>query len=162
MENLTIAQKKELKFLRSALSQKLNGELISFKNDYLQSSINYEFKILENKLKRLKEIQNPCGNEVFAIQIVESKLKMTALTSFPIMVDANNTFNMKIENLIEKCIKYNLKSQHLKIDKIGSGKINEFTIVVSDSKIEIHARFIFVDGLVQCQHFRFITTVKNK
>lgn len=148
--------------LKIQLSNSLNRRLIDFKNLYLQSSVDHNLRNINSRLNQLKKVIAPTPNDLFAIEQLEKRIDRSALESLPILVEADKSFNLKLSNLVSKCIEFGIESRFMKIEKIGSGSMNDFSILISDSKIEIHARFIFVYGDIQSPHFRFITTKRNK
>jgi len=158
----TKAEIKRLNDLKSQLMNTLDRRLNEFKNHYLQSSVDWEIKKKHATIKRLEKIESPTSNDLHAIENVKIQLERSALLALPIMVAANKSFEVKLENLVDKCIQYGIESRFMKVEKIGGGTNFDFSVLISDSIIEIHARFIFVVGDVQCPHFRFITTKRLK
>jgi len=75
--------------------------------------------------------------------------------------EANQGFETKIQRVIEKVFHYRPDTRFLKVEdirNIGS----EFSFLITNEDMEIHARVIYVNGVLVCPHYRFIITKRNK
>jgi hypothetical protein len=164
---------KREKQLRERLTNVLNHRLIDFKDMYLNSYVNWSKKSIQTRINNLKESHgkpfNDEGrfkrqgliNNTKQIERLETQLSRDMLLTLEFINEANKSYNVKIEKLIEKLVKADISTISLKFEKIGNIGA-EFEFLVSDDKIKVHARVIFANGCVNAPHFRFITTTRNK
>lgn len=170
------AELKRIKDAKDSFTALLNRNLKDFKNLYLQSSVEFGIKMeekgIENCIKRIQdsEMKNTYGMPSFnaeeakeqSIRNVESRRRPEMLMILEYINEANKSFNDKIETMVCKMIEAQITTRFLKLQKIGGGTSSEFGFLISDDKIELHARTIFACGEIKAPHFRFITTIRNK
>ena len=167
------AELKRIKDAKDSFTALLNRNLKDFKNLYLQSSVEFgikmEEKAIENNIKRIQnaELHSSSGftsqeHKEESIRHVESRRRPEMLMILEYINEANKSFNDKIETMVCKMIEAQITTRFLKLQKIGGGTSSEFGFLISDDKIELHARTIFACGEIKAPHFRFITTIRNK
>lgn len=174
------AQLKREKQLRSSVEAKINRILGEFKNEYFTDYKNYFIGVIEkdrkyyqslvDEPKLLEEVnanrykykllyESEC---IQMVKIQDSKLARRSLLEFNLYNEASEGFEKKKANLIEKVLGYEMKTTYLKVERVGSGTHNSFSILISNAEMEIEARFIYACGEIKAPHYRFIITKRNK
>lgn len=183
------AQEKRDKQLRESLTIKLNAKLRKFKNDYLGDYTNYKRTKLERELNYniklstdadslklhndnllmstrmpMRKWFRPVTHESFLPKIkqIEYELSFGHLNDLEWLKEANENYIIKFNKLIEKLVSCRMDLYHIKIEAINGGTARDFGFLISDTKIEVHARVIYAQGEVNAPHYRFITTERSK
>ena len=157
------AEEKRAKELRNSLLSLLNSKLVNFKEEYLTDSVKWNFRQLENGLNKAKKVyeESKTPNNAYYVKMREDRLKLKTTLTLGFINEANEGYNLKIEKLIKKLIESKIETRFLKIEEVYN-QVGAFEFLISDSKIEVHARVIFANGEINAPHFRFITTKRNK
>lgn len=170
------AQLKREKDNRESVTNSLRFKLKSFKNVYLQSSIDHEIRSREFSIKKLnKEILSVedgtikpkySKNEHITslknrISRFQNDLDHSAILTLETLKSADASFEIKINKLIEKLLEEGFGVKAFKVERIGAGW-DSFTFLISNDLKEVHARVIFANGEVNAPHFRFIITTRQK
>ena len=171
---MTKAAIKREKQLRERLTNVLTTRLVDFKDMYLTSYVNWSIKSIELRVENLKETHGTTVVENFGsrkyervldntskIERLEKQLSNKMILTLEFINEANKGYNTKIGKLIDKLVQADISTRFLKIEKIGDVG-SDFAFLVSDDKIEVHARVIFANGAINAPHFRFITTLRTK
>jgi hypothetical protein len=160
------AELKRIKDAKDCFTSLLNRNLTDFKNLYLKSSVEYGIKMeknsIENHIRMIQDSGRTEQQKVEAMKYVESRRRPEMLMTLEFINEANKSFNDKIESMVCKMIEAQITRRFLKLEKISGGTPTEFAFLISDDKIELHARTIFACGHIKAPHFRFITTTRNK
>ena len=166
MNTLTKAQESRIKASKERFTWVLNANLKDFKALYLKSSIDFNLAMEQKQHDALiNRIKETSANEVDAntrIAIVNRRRDPEMLQVLEYINEANKSFNAKIDSMVEKMIQANIGLAHLRFHHVSGGTPSEFSFLISDEKIELHARTIFACGMIKAPHFRFITTIRNK
>lgn len=161
------AEAKRIAYAKDRFTSLLNTNLKDFKNLYLQSSVEFGIKMekrtAERRIAELKEkISSDNGYFTSQIERIEQSIANEMLMTLEFINEANKSFNQKIDSMVQKMIEANINTPFLRLQRIAGGTPSEFSFLVSDDKIELHARTIFACGEIKAPHFRFITTIRNK
>lgn len=166
--NLSKAAQKRLDDTKIYFTNVLNNRLIDFKNKYLQDYSDWTIFNLEMRLAQIKDstpaatkyisLSTAIQSKESGIKMLEGKLSRKALIQLEAMTEANKSFNVRLENLVSKMIEFGMSTNFLKIEKIS----NDFSFLISNNEMEIHARVIYACGAINCPHYRFITTKRMK
>ena len=154
---MTKAAIKREKQLREKLTSVLANRLIDFKDLYLTSYVNWSKESIRNRVEKLKEshgkpfkvegrfAHSGIINNSRAIEALEFKLSRDMILTLEFINEANEGYNNKIQKLIEKLVKAEIDIYQLRVEKIGDVG-SDFAFLVSDNKVEVHARVIFANG----------------
>lgn len=174
---VTKEQIKRDETLKKYLTIKLNNLLLDFKNDYLNDYYQFNVNSLEaikmDALTKIDEAEKNTSLPSYRIDTLIQSLnyKITkinkiltrkALMQLDTFNEANESFNKKLNNLIDKLVSENISQRHMKLEKVSHGNANDFSIFISDDKMEIESRFIYANGEIKAPHYRFITTKRTK
>lgn len=162
MTKLSKAAQKRLDQQKQSITNVLNARLIDFKNRYLQDYADYSVVRVVDQINYLKTSDMNRGetqtNRDNRIARVEEELKRDALIRFEAMTEANRSYNQRISGLVDKLISFGFSTRFMRIEKIRS----DFSFLISNDEMEIHARVIYACGEVNAPHYRFVTTKRNK
>jgi hypothetical protein len=172
-QSVSNAELKRIKDAKDCLTSLLNRNLKDFKNLYLKEYIQFMMKMEEMLIqKSIKKVQdaeisiktgwNSQEHKDKHIKLIESRRRPEMLQTLEFINDADKSFNQKIETMVCKMIEAKITRTFLKLEKISGGTPSEFEFLISDDKIQLHARTIFACGEIKAPHFRFITTIRNK
>ena len=169
MKTIKITKKelKRRKDLRWKIDELLRVKLRYFKNDYLQSYVDWKMENHENEIALLKE-SNEKNNikKCRLLERLEDTFTQKAMLNLRYLEEANEGYKSKIERVALKVENSKLCNDgdiwNLKIETNYTRNVGrEFEFFVHDTKRQIHARVIWVVGIVKVSHFRFITTEKD-
>tara|TARA_R110000796_G_scaffold59008_8_gene135973 strand:- start:34 stop:570 length:537 start_codon:yes stop_codon:yes gene_type:complete len=175
------AQELRNKQLRNTLTANVSRLLIDFKNQYLTDYRNFHFG-QEVKVKAQAErlladpeaLQQYAGDRKYRqvemckrdllqrILRINTLLDRTALFDLEKYNEANTSFQTKFDNLINKLVHEEMDTRMLRVEKVGGGTFNKFSILISNDDVEVEARFIYAQGLTNAPHYRFIITKRTK
>jgi hypothetical protein len=165
-QQISKAELKRIKDAKDCFTSLLNRNLIDFKDLYLKSSVEFQIRMekksIDNRLQVIQDSDRRPEQKAEAIKYVESRRRPEMLMTLEFINEANKSFNDKIESMVCKMIEAQITRRFLKLEKISGGTPSEFAFLISDDKIELHARTIFACGEIKAPHFRFITTTRNK
>ena len=173
MKSVSNAELKRIKDKKDRFTNSLNKNLIDFKNLYLKASVNFLMKMeemsIQKSIKRVKDAEisyksgwNSQEHKDLYIKNIEARRRPEMIQTLEFINEANKSFNLKIESMVNKMINADIHYLFFKIEKINGGTPYQFEFIISDDKIELHARTIFACGEIKAPHFRFITTTRNK
>lgn len=180
MKPISKAQQLRDKQLAQTLTNKLSRVLVDFKDKYLSDyrdfcfeqqivvKTQYETRLkspdLEDiaKKRRFASVEDLKKSLQFNISKIEKRLARTALFDLEKYSEADKSFQAKFDNLIKKLVAEQISTRFLKVEKIGGGTYDKFSILISNSEVEIEARFIYACGEIKAPHYRFIITKRNK
>lgn len=167
METATIskAEQKRIKDATSAVRFKLSKKMIDFKELYLDACVNYEIRQVENRLKSCQESTEEFfrGTKRTAlIEMIEKQLERKNILTLRFINEANDSYEAKVDKIVQKLIKFGFSSRHLRVERTETEASHEFSFLISNQEIEVHARVIYACGMINVPHFRFITTKRNK
>lgn len=160
-------------YLEQFLSWNIRN-LKSIANRYPDLRTFEEFK-LKYTILSYREFQNlsSCSNrknlytnqEVYSIfnerNRAEDRLKRINLLTRKYYNEAFENYEGKFNILIKKMVDSGIEwNSNLTIENIAP-QCGEFEFLISDTKVQIHARIIFACGAIKAPHYRFITTVKK-
>ena len=172
---MTKAEIKRQTGLRNSLTSLLTRTLIDFQDRCLGASVKWGIKTIEVELKQLKEehgrkkesrmwgdrISTTVIDNSYSIKKLEERLSRKNILTLGFISDAKKNYDDKFDRLVEKLVSYNIDTRHLKVEQICSQR-NELSFLITNDEVEVHARLIFVDGVLVAPHYRFITTIRNK
>jgi len=99
-------------------------------------------------------------NMFYKITKARKLIAVKKLTEFSFMKEAVEGYNVKFEKLIDKMVCYGFSTVHFRVEEISNSG-NELAFLVKNDERTIHARAIFVEGVVVAPHYRFITTERK-
>jgi hypothetical protein len=166
---MTKAEQKRIKENTEIILSKVNSTLLQFKNDVMCRAGEWAVKEkeirLENAQKDLKAFCASSGYgehkaDQYANRIVwlEKELQKSTLISFEAMKEFEENYTQKVQKMVEKMVRYGMTHLHLQVKSVKTEKPGEFSFLVSNNEMEVHARAIYVNGTIVAPHFRFITT----
>ena len=170
---MTKAAIKREKQLRERLTNVLNAKLIDFKDMYLSCYVDWSKESIKTRIHNLKKengqtykvegkwAHTKTIDNTSKIERLKIELSRDMILTLKFVNEASEGYNVKIEKLIEKLVKANIDIYKLKVEKMGDVG-SEFAFLISDEKVEVHARVIFANGSINAPHFRFITTQRKK
>lgn len=177
---MTQAQIKRDRQLTETLTNQLNRTLRDFKDKYLTDYYNYQVKQLEAtknhyaKLIQSDDIEAIAKKNYFGsaeryikelnwkIDTINTTLSRQSLLMLEHFVEADKSYQVKLDNLISKIVEEQFNTRFMKIERIGSGTYDKFSILISNDVMEIEARFIYACGEIKAPHYRFIITKRMK
>jgi hypothetical protein len=166
MNTLTKAQEKNMKNSIERFTFLLNANLKEFKSLYLKSTIEFGLKMEQQQYDAtINRINETSFNEVDAnnrIAIVNKRRDPEMLQTLQYINEANVSFNKKIASMAQKMYEAKINYVYCRFHMVSGGTPSEFSFLISDDQIELHARTIFACGMINAPHFRFITTIRNK
>lgn len=138
-----------------------------FKMDQLKSEVNFYRTLIEDP-ERLriwnigkKRIYDKDQIEYNFLRPALYNMKYPTIRMMGFLNEAKENFDTKVKRVIETVFQYRPNINNLRIEKIGDVG-HKFSFLISDEDMEIHARVIYVNGVVVCPHYRFIVTKRNK
>ena len=93
--------------------------------------------------------------------MLEKKLRLDSLIKMEAFNLAKENYDKKVNNIVGLLVKEGFSHLHFRIEQISKCGA-ELEFLISNNVKEVHARLIFVNGIIQAPHFRFITTVRAK
>jgi len=153
-KKITKAQELRNKQAKAQLEFSLNKELLSFKELYLESFVNYRMKEIDSSIVRYQQ-----GGYGYSHLVNKKARKFSCYLEF--LNEANEGYNIKFERLIENLVEYGIKAYPLQIERINGGTEFDFGFLISHNNIVVHARFIFACGMINAPHYRFIITKRE-
>ena len=185
---MTKAQQLRNKQLGESLKYKLTSKLRRFKDLYLGDYADYQESKIKNQINWRRNLaENPkalrdYNNEkqanlpqtfvrfdevtveglLIAIKNLENKLSFNNSNRFEWMSEANDSYKLKFDRLIDKLVGFQINNYKLRIETIGAGTSGDFGFLISDDDIEVHARIIYACGEIKAPHYRFIVTGRKK
>jgi hypothetical protein len=80
--------------------------------------------------------------------------------------EAAENFNTKFNRLVDELVKHGVRSYPLTIEAISSGSTeNDFNFLITHTTtiktVQVYARIIFAEGLINAPHYRFIITANK-
>jgi hypothetical protein len=186
-KTISKAQQKRDQDLKNEISSLIRRTLKDFKNSYLndfakfqeyqlqkdvdmyqgliddpEKLLNYNFKIQKNsKNPRYAQHHTIESLTKYSLSNAKQRMLFPTIRLMNYLNEANENFETKIERVIEKVFQYRPDSSRIQIEdirNIGS----EFSFLITNGEMEIHARVIYVNGVIVCPHYRFIVTKRNK
>jgi hypothetical protein len=151
---LSKAQELKNKQAKDQLTFSLNKELASFKELYLESFVNYRMKEIDENIKKYSE-----KGYMFSHLVLQRERKFTSYLEF--LNEANKSYLIKFERLIESLVNYGIMAYPLSIERINGGTDFDFGFLISHNNVVVHARFIFACGMINAPHYRFIITKRE-
>tara|TARA_R110000868_G_scaffold406966_1_gene687808 strand:- start:8 stop:514 length:507 start_codon:yes stop_codon:yes gene_type:complete len=168
MSTVTIskAEAQRRKDAFNTLHSRINMKMTDFREMYYQAHVNYEMNQLKNRLKACQE----STEEIFRgtkrtslIAMIEDQIERKQTLSFRVLNEANESFEAKLNKVVQKCVDFGINNyMNMKVERLASESSSEFSFLISNYEIEVHARVIYANGEINVPHFRFITTKRNK
>jgi len=192
MKKVSKAELKRRKQRRERISHLIRTNLIDFKDLYLKDYAEYKKRVIENEKakweklldsKTLEEYNkereerhnennrwrkfprsfNPTTLKTVEWEIskLEKELANPTLNTLKWLTEAHEGYEKKIEKVIDKVDKYEMSTRFMKIERISDSG-SDFSFLISNDEIEVHARVIYACGEINAPHYRFIVTKRNK
>jgi len=95
------------------------------------------------------------------IEKCNKKLQYSAINQLNWLTEAHEGYEKKIEKVIDKVDKYEMSTRFMKIERINNAG-SDFSFLISNDDMEVHARVIYACGAINAPHYRFIVTKRNK
>ena len=175
--SISKAELERRKSKRLFLNTQLRRRLIQFEDRYLEAVLNWEESNLEAsscpqlKGKTYQELypqvrsefpkinESAIGSRV--VKILGARKTREAKTIFrhKVLQSASESYKLKFDSLVSKISNSELvlNKMNIQTDTVGVQK-GEISILISDGKVEFHARSIWVNGVLVVPHYRFIST----
>lgn len=163
---------------RESFNHKLRRELVVFENKYLMGSVRHAFRVIESDIKHTaKQIEGYPNREIklnkwgredgptlqdlqYRLERRQFELSQDGTITLNAIVPAKKSYDEKIERLVNELVAEGFGDSKYTCETIRTvGGELEFLFV--NSIKSLHARFIWVESTVVCDHFRFITTVRR-
>lgn len=153
----------------------LRRKLQYFENNYLNSAVRYAFTKLNKEIANTEQLikdfpnreiternkRDRVENHEHRLKQLKHVLSLDAKITLETITEAKKSYDEKVNRLVELLVKEGFGYAKFKIEEIANlGGELEFLISKDDK--EVHARLIFVNGVIVTPHFRFITTVRQK
>lgn len=156
------------------INSSLRLKLASFENKFLnnsakhaigeiEASIKYHNRLIQefptrvitksNQRETVAQYENLIARAQNQLDNYSATITMNALNR------AKKSYDERINKLVKTLVEEGFGHAHYKIEMIKSIG-SELAFLISKSDKEVHARLIFVDGILVCPHFRFITTTR--
>lgn len=172
---MTKAEEKAQRDNTNYINNSLRKRLLSFENDYLNGSVQYEFNSRKNRVNYFNNLIRDfdtrevtrsnrfetVANYVSRKEIIEAELALGAFITMNALNSAKASYDMKINKLVQKLVEEGFGYAHYKIEELKDAG-SRFSFLISKEDKEVHARLIWVDGVEVAPHFRFITTIRKK
>lgn len=166
------AEQKRIKEATNYLDFNLRRKLTSFENKYLQHSVEWAIKDIENKINLNQQAiekvdktkafwQNRIDSYNHSIEKLKQQLALDSILKLNVLSEAKVNYDEKVNKIVALLVQEGFNHLFLKIEEI-SARGSELEFLISNDKKEIHARVIFACGEIKAPHFRFITTVRHK
>lgn len=158
-KKISKAEEKRIKENTRYVLAHVTSKLAQFKNNNLEANGNWAVKRIELILEDIKDGKNihRGWTSEKASDFYTNRLKKKTLIAFEAMKEAELNFDAKVANMVDKMIAAGMTHTFLSVEHVSnSGR--EFSFLVSNRVIEVHARAIWVDGAIKAPHYRFITT----
>ena len=172
-KTISKAEQNRIKQANSFIDFNLRKKLEGFENDYIEHSGKWAIKKLEMEIEDLKKqnikiaekreryYETRISNNNFRIELLEKKLRLDSLIKMEAFNLAKENYDKKVNNIVGLLVKEGFSHLHFRIEQISKCGA-ELEFLISNNVKEVHARLIFVNGIIQAPHFRFITTVRAK
>lgn len=168
---MTKTEIKEKKRNIEIVGSLMNRKMKSFEDKYLGAYMNWGVSDIQNRLAhRIKtngQVINPekplmgvYSNELIIAKL-ETKLSRSNILALEFLAEAKKGYDYKMTKLIEKLVGFGINYLGLRMEKVGNSG-SDFSFLISDDNMEIHARVIFANGEINAPHYRFITTKRDK
>lgn len=102
-------------------------------------------------------IQQMCGTR----RLLQNSIKRSALLHHKFYSEAQQGYQKKFDNLVDKLVHYQFSIRFLKVQQIDVNH-GQLEFLISDNVKECHARAIWVEGNIKAPHYRFITTIRKR
>lgn len=156
------------------INSDLRRKLLDFENEYLNSTVAFQFKLRNNKIKQLEKLIADFPTRIVnrankfdtveryqrGIQLLERELELDATITLKTIVNAKKSFDEKVERLVRTLVQEGFGHAHYKVELIKD-RGSKLEFIISKSDKTVHARLIWVDGVLVEPHFRFITTTRK-
>lgn len=124
----------------------------------------YNANLLMNTREPMRKWFSPATPKTFESKIKQLKYKLSFgnLNDLEWIKEADENYITKFNKLVDKLVACRMDLYHLKVEAINGGTARDFGFLISDKKVEVHARVIYAQGEVNAPHYRFITTERSK
>jgi hypothetical protein len=178
MENtkITKAEEKKIRQATETLTFNLKRELTDFKERFLASYVNYRFAEIEAEIRHIKSLvfdverngrfgytlESFNKNNEYKIAQLEKQKALKFTNTLKFINEANENFNIKFNRLVSELVKHGVRSYPLTIESISNGSTaNDFNFLITHNSVQVYARIIFAEGLINAPHYRFIITANK-
>lgn len=156
------------------INTSLRSKLVSFENRFLGNSVKHAIGEYEVQIRGYKKLikdfptrEVTRRNQSHTVEMYERDILRVEkyLENFNMTItmkalnNAKKSYDERINKLVKILVEEGFGHAHYKIEMIKSVG-SELAFLISKSDKEVHARLIFVDGVLVCPHFRFITTTR--
>ena len=94
------------------------------------------------------------------INLLNRELELDATITLKTIVNAKKSFDEKVDRLVRTLVQEGFGHAHYKVELIKD-RGSKLEFIISKSDKTVHARLIWVDGVLVEPHFRFITTTRK-
>lgn len=190
MKPISKAEAKRRKDRRDTISNLIRRNLIDFKDTYLKDYADFKLRVIEREKAKWVAISteealakhneerekvfndyNRWSNRRFypttmntvkwEIEKCNRELATPTLNTLKWLTEAHEGYETKIEKVIDKVDRYEMSTRFMKIERIGDVG-SEFSFLISNEEMEVHARVIYACGEINAPHYRFIVTKRSK
>ena len=179
METVNKAEEKRIKDAIQALTNQLSIKLVDFKENFLTSYVDYCFSKFdraiqlaeamvydEKEMKYLYTLELFNSEKAVRIARIERQKALKSTNTLIFINEANENYNIKFTRLVNELVKHGIRSYPLTIEKINSGSTAyDFNFLITHSTtiktVQVYARIIFAEGMINAPHYRFIITANK-
>lgn len=163
---------------RESFNAKLRRDLVVFENKYLMGAVSYAFNVIRSDIKHTEKLitdfptreikLNRFGREEgptlrdlqYRLERKQYELSQDGTITLNAIVLAKKSYDEKIERLVNQLIEEGFGQSKYEVETIRAVG-GELEFIFTNAVKTLHARFIWVDGVMVASHFRFITTVRR-
>lgn len=168
------AQEKRDRQNTEFINSDLRRKLAKFENKYLNGAVAYEFNIRKAAIQKFEKLIAEFPMRVITkenqrttvadyegrIKRVQKELELDATIILNTITDAKKSYDEKVNRLVSLLVAEGFGYAHYKVEEIRT-KCGQLEFLISKSDKEVHARLIYVEGVIVTPHFRFITTTRK-
>lgn len=180
------AQQLRDKQLRQAVSSKITNNLMDFQDMYLADYAAFQTMLLQRAIDKQTFLLNPkalaihnengrkdamhMGRRFYEttmdnvngrLAMAERQILYPAIRTMRYFNEAKENYDTKINKVIDSVCKHMNDIRFLKIERVSDAG-HEFSFLISNNDVEVHARVIYACGEINAPHYRFIVTKRDK
>lgn len=174
------AEELRIKQATETLTHRLTTQLITFKERFLTSYVNYRFTEFDIEIEQIKKavysvekngsygytLEQFNKDNASKIARIEGQKALKSTNTLKFITEANENYTTKFTRLVSELVKHGVRSYPLTIEKITSGSTAyDFNFLITHQTqiktVQVYARIIFAEGEINAPHYRFIITANK-